>query len=477
MTLANESRLDMMRSRLKQHRQEQLLDHWDVLDERQRTALLDDLEQINFAALDDLVARYIVSNEPFTLPAVIEPAPYYPADPGIDLVGRYADAIKKGVALIRKNKVAAFTVAGGQGTRLGFEGPKGAFPISPVRQASLFQLFAEYIRGTNRRYGADLMWYIMTSPQNHAETIAFFEQHDYFGLARARVRLFQQGVMPAFSPEGRILLEEKYRVAFSPDGHGGSLLALRRSGALQEMADTGVEYISYFQVDNPLVHAIDPLFIGLHALTGSEMSSKTVPKADDLERVGNFVRGDGLTMVIEYSDLPETLAKARGEDGQRRFDAASIAIHVLSREFVERLTADQARFALPWHRASKKVSYIDQNGQKIDPTEPNAVKLETFIFDAIPRAAEPLILETVRTEEFSPVKNSVGSDSPETARRDMVHRAVRWLTQAGFDVPLAADGAPDGVFEISPLRALDAAHLRETLSSPILTRGCQHVWE
>ncbi len=478
MTFSDASRLEGIRSRLKQHNQEHLLAHWDALDEGQRAALLADIEQINFEALDELIQRYVLCDRPFALPAIIEPASFYPAEPGIDLVGRYADAVKRGVALIRKNKVAAFTVAGGQGTRLGFDGPKGMFPISPVRQASLFQLFAEYIRGTNRRYGADLMWYIMTSPQNHAETIEFFEKHDYFALNPGRVRFFQQGVMPAFSPEGKILLEEEYRVAFSPDGHGGSLLALRRSGALREMAEAGIEYISYFQVDNPLVHAVDPLFIGLHALTGSEISSKTVPKADDLERVGNFVRGDGRTMVIEYSDLPETLARARDDQGRRRFDAASIAIHVLSRTFVEQLTADQARFALPWHRAHKKVAYVNEKGEKIEPAKPNAIKLETFIFDAIPCAANPMILETVRAEEFSPVKNAVGNDSPETTQRDMIRRAARWLTQAGFEVPMTADGVPDGVFEISPLWALDAAHLREKLTiPPTIRRGGKYVWE
>ncbi len=478
MTFSDASRLEGIRSRLKQHDQEHLLAHWDALGERQHAALLADIEQINFEALDDLIQRYVLADQPFALPASIEPASFYPADPRINLVGRYADAIKRGVAVIRKNMVAAFTVAGGQGTRLGFDGPKGMFPISPIRQASLFQLFAEYIRGTNRRYGADLMWYIMTSPQNHGDTIDFFENHDYFGLDRGRVRFFQQGVMPAFSPDGKILLEEEYRVAFSPDGHGGSLLALQRSGALQEMAEAGIEYISYFQVDNPLVHAVDPLFIGLHALGGSEMSSKTVPKVDDVERVGNFVKGDGRTMVIEYSDLPETLARARDEQGRRRFDAASIAIHVLNRSFVERLTADQARFALPWHRANKKVPYINEKGEKIEPAIPNAVKLETFIFDAIPCAANPLILETVRAEEFSPVKNAVGNDSPETTRRDMIRRAARWLTQAGFDVPMTPAGDPDGVFEISPLWALDAAHLREMLTvPPTMKRGGSYVWE
>jgi UDP-N-acetylglucosamine/UDP-N-acetylgalactosamine diphosphorylase len=478
MSRTDGDRLGTIKAKLDAHGQAHLLAHWDRLDEARRGELLSDLEQINFAALDDLVAHYVRSEQPFALPRTIQPAPYYPARPDIELVGRYADAVKRGVSLIRQNKVAAFTVAGGQGTRLGFDGPKGAYNISPVRNKSLFQLFAEYIQGTNQRYGSDLRWYIMTSPQNDQATRDCFAQNKYFGLKPGHVCFFTQGVMPAFSPEGRILLDQPHRVAFSPDGHGGSLLALRRSGALAEMAVAGIEYISYFQVDNPLVKCIDPLFIGLHDLTKSEMSSKVIPKVDDLERVGNFVVGDGRTMVIEYSDLPESLAREKDELGRRRYDAGSIAIHVLSRSFVERVTADEKSFGLPWHRASKKVPFVDADGQRVEPARPNAVKLEAFIFDAIPMARNPLVLQTVRAEEFSPVKNATGVDSAETTRRDMNRRVAEWLTAAGFDVPFRPDGEPDGVFEISPLLALDAGHLREVmLTAPTIHRGQPHYWE
>ncbi|MBP7934405.1 MAG: UDPGP type 1 family protein [Phycisphaerae bacterium] len=478
MSESNTDRLARLRAILRQHRQDHLLAHWETLSDDQRTTLLDDIEQINFRALDELIETQVRQGHPFPIPRDIQPAPFYPYEPGIDRVAKYADAVKKGIGLIRKNKVAAFTVAGGQGTRLGFDGPKGAFKISPVKDKPLFQLFAEHIRGTNLRYGADLSWYIMTSPQNDAATRAFFAENGYFGLKSERVRFFQQGVMPAFARDGRILLDQRHRIAFSADGHGGCLLAMRRSGALAEMAAAGVEAISYIQVDNPLVRLIDPLFIGLHALTGSQMSSKTIPKVDDLERVGNFVLGDGRTMVIEYSDLPEKLARARDDKGHRLFDAGSIAIHALDRGFVEQLTTDEAHFALPWHRAFKKVAHVDDTGRRIEPREPNAIKLEAFIFDAIPHAAKPLILQTSRAEEFSPVKNATGVDSEATARRDMNRRAAAWLHAAGFEVPFRNGGEPDGLFEISPLLALDAGHLREVLTEPPrLTRGAANYLE
>lgn len=458
--------------------QQHLLTFWHDLTQTQRDQLQADLDQLpSTAAIRQLVQDYVLH---YQLPKIgdLKPAPYYPAVPDINLAGQYADASRLGVRLIQQGKVAALTVAGGQGTRLGFAGPKGVFSISPVRNKPLFQIFAETIRGTQLRYGGEpIHWFIMTSPANDRETREFFAANSYFGLAAGQVRFFTQGVMPAFSQGGKMLLAEKHHLALSPDGHGGTLLALRRTGCLKEMAQAGIEHISYFQVDNPLVKCIDPLFIGLHAARKSQMSSKMLFKADDFERVGNFTLADGRMTVVEYSDLPKDLATARNADGSRKFNAGSIAIHVISRQFVEELTADEARFKLPWHRAVKKVPHVDvSTGQTIEPAEPNAIKLETFIFDAIPMAGNPLILQTLREEEFSPVKNATGVDSVETSRRDQVRRFARWLEQAGAAVPRRPDGEPDAVIEISPLFALDAEQLRERLKEPPKIQPGQSVY-
>jgi UDP-N-acetylglucosamine/UDP-N-acetylgalactosamine diphosphorylase len=291
----------------------------------------------------------------------------------------------------------------------------------------------------------------MTSDANDLATRAFFERNRHFGLDPDDVFFFQQGMMPAFDLHGRMLLAEKDSLALSPDGHGGSLRALNKSGALADMRKRGVEHLSYFQVDNPLVHCIDPLFLGLHDTTGSEMSSKTIPKAGPLEKVGNFVVGDGVLQVIEYSDLPESLAKEKNPDGSLKFNAGSIAIHALRVSFVERLTAS-GRLELPWHRAEKKVPFVDDKGRSIKPEQPNAVKLEQFVFDAIPLAKNAIVYETDRGEEFSPVKNAEGNDSPATSRRDQVRRAAKWLRLARIEVPMKADD-PDATIEISPLFA------------------------
>ncbi len=427
--------------------QEHILRFWDELSEAERVGLLDQLEVLDFHRIDSLVKTNVVKAAPFELPECIEPAPCHPSTPKNDeQANLYDRAWQIGERAICDGKVCAFTVAGGMGTRLGFDGPKGTYRIGPVTGKTLFQLFAEYIGNCRKRYGADIRWYIMTSQANHAETLEFFEENAYFGLPAAAVVCFQQGMMPAFGADGKMLLDSKGSLALSPDGHGGSLRALRKSGAIDRMKADGVEYISYFQVDNPLVRCIDPHFVGLHILAGSEMSSKSLPKAEDKEKVGNFVIGDGRVMVIEYSDFPDDLAEAKNADKTRMFDAGSIAIHVISRAFVERIT--EGDLQLPYHRAEKKVAFVNDAGQRVEPETSNGVKLEQFVFDAVPLAENSIVVQTVRAEEFSPVKNATGVDSAESSRRDMIARTARWLDAAGISI------GQGSVVEVSPLRAI-----------------------
>jgi UDP-N-acetylglucosamine/UDP-N-acetylgalactosamine diphosphorylase len=350
-----------------------------------------------------------------------------------------------------------FTVAGGQGTRLGFDGPKGTFPITPVRSATLFQVFAEKIAAATRRYGCNLPWLIMTSHQNHAATEAFFEEHNYWGLDRAQVRFFRQGRMPALDEAGKIMLSGKGSIAMSPDGHGGSLRALARSGSLDWLESQGIDTISYFQVDNALVRCVDPAFIGWHLRSESEMSSKMVPKAYAGEKVGHFCQQRGRTVVVEYSDLPVALQQEADESGKLRFIAGSIAIHILDREFVRRLAAGGAEVALPFHLARKKIPTLDEAGQPVKPTEPNGIKLEMFVFDALPFARKPVIIETPRQDDFSPVKNAEGLDSPETCRADLLRQYARWANAQGAALNVDESGLPSVVFEVAPSFGYDEA--------------------
>jgi UDP-N-acetylglucosamine/UDP-N-acetylgalactosamine diphosphorylase len=447
-----------LRKKLASAGQQDVLRFYDGLDGSSRRRLSEQLLSLDVENLADLSKNYVQKKPPLHIPRDIQPVQAYPRLADESRRELYQNAEKRGRELLSQGKVGAFLVAGGQGTRLGYEGPKGEYPITPIKNKPLFQVFAEQLRAASLRCGRLIPWYIMTSDINDIPTQAFFHKHEFFGYDEAAVFFFQQGMMPAFSLDGRLLLAEKDSLALSPDGHGGSLRALKRSGALDNMRERGVEHLSYFQVDNPLVHCIDPLFLGLHELTGSEMSSKTIPKANAQEKVGNFVVGDGVLQIIEYSDLPEELAQRTRPDGAPFINAASIAIHALRVSFIERLN-EGGRLNLPWHRAEKKVPFVDHLGRVIKPEKPNAVKLEQFVFDAIPLAKNAIVYTTDRSEEFSPVKNAEGGNSPESCRRDQIRRAARWLTGAGAKVEIN-NGHIDATIEISPLFALTAEELR-----------------
>ncbi|MHC4740884.1 MAG: UTP--glucose-1-phosphate uridylyltransferase [Planctomycetota bacterium] len=445
--------------------QSHLLRFWGDLDSTQKQELADQIKSLHWPEINDWVANYVQNAPSLGIPDEILPPEFYPAVPtNSSNQAKYAEAVELGTKLLSAGKVAAFVVAGGQGTRLGLPGPKGDLPVSPVKNKTLFRIFAETIAAASNRYETTIPWYIMTSPLNHSETTEIFQKNEYFGLGSDNVRLFQQGTLPNFDFDGRILLAEKGKIATSPDGHGGSLKALYGSGAFEDMTRRGVEYISYWQVDNPLINIFDPLFIGLHALDGSEMSSKTVIKTGPFEKVGNFCIGDGKLTVIEYSDLPDELAKKKNKDGSLAFQLGSIAIHIISRSFVEKLNAKG--FSLPIHRAVKKIPHIDSHGSRVEPEEPNGIKLETFVFDALPPASNSIILETIRSEEFAPTKNAIGIDSIETTKQMMVDRAADWLESAGVEIPRKVDGSPDCTLEIAPSFALcreDVAEKRDQI--------------
>lgn len=455
--------VETARALLKQHGQGHLLAFWDELAESQRRDLLADIAALDLDDVDRWVQQYVKNPDNSDVCGDIQPAEFYsftPADP--DQKRKYPKAKQLGEKLISAGKVAAFVVAGGQGTRLGFDGPKGDFPVSPIRRKTLFRIFAEAILATNDKYQTNCPWYVMTSPLNHSQTVEIFEKNNYYGLEKRDVVIFQQGTMPNFGFDGKILLSEKGEIARSPDGHGGSLKALKTSGALEDMKGRGIEIISYWQVDNPLVNILDPLFIGLHALDGAEMSSKALQKSGPYEKVGNFCLMDGKLTVIEYSDLPNDLAEKKNPDGSLVFELGSIAIHIINVSFVERL--NEHGFALPLHRAVKKIPHIGGNGDLVDPAEPNGVKLETFIFDALPLASKSIILETIRSEEFAPVKNSTGVDSAEVTHQMMIERAASWLESAGVSVPRKADGSPDCAIEMSPGFALHREDVQARLA-------------
>jgi UDP-N-acetylglucosamine/UDP-N-acetylgalactosamine diphosphorylase len=429
-----------------------------------RARLVGEAAEIDLAEVGQLVRTLVaVGGAPAADLEGLAPAPFerLPARGGD--ADSWSAAKAAGEAALREGRVAAFTVAGGQGTRLGYDGPKGTFPVTPVRSRTLFQVFSEKILAAGARYGRPLHWFIMTSHQNHEATEAFFQENGHFGLDRSRVHFFRQGRMPAVDFSGKIMLETQGSLALSPDGHGGSLRALQRSGSLDLMASEGIDTLSYFQVDNPLVRCIDPSFLGWHLNRGSEMSSKTVPKAYPEEKLGHFCTRRGKLVVIEYSDLPMALQRERdAPTGALRYEAGSIAIHAIDREFIRRMASGAG--ALPFHRADKKIATVDAAGNEVRPAAANGVKFEMFVFDALPSARNPVVVETSRADDFSPVKNAEGVDSPATCRADQLRQFTRWLRMAGATVPADPTGLPGFSMEVSPLFGYDEDSFLESWS-------------
>jgi UDP-N-acetylglucosamine/UDP-N-acetylgalactosamine diphosphorylase len=463
------STLDATRQRLERTGQDHLLAFWDTLDEPRRRHLLAEIARLPLEHLASMLAQ----SAGLARPSATDIRPVRPYASTMPDADKYR-AI--GADLVRRGKVAAFVVAGGQGTRLGWRGPKGTFPATPVTGKPLFRVFAEQILASERRYGVSIPWYVMTSEANHEETLRFFEDNRWFNRPPQGTMLFSQGMVPSVDLEGKVLLEEPWQPALNPDGHGGSLKALRTSGALDHMRSLGVEHLCYFQVDNPNVHVIDPLFVGLHVAapdSSAEMSSKSVPKRGPEEKVGIFVKAPRLT-VIEYSDAPREVIEARDAHGELAYGEGSIAIHVIGVDFIRRMTDHPLGSILPWHRALKRVPCVDRaTGRRTEPAEANAIKLETFIFDALKEAESPIVLRTDRVEEFAPIKNASGEDSSATSRALQSARAARWLAAAGIAVPMRGDGTPDCTLEISPLTALDAEGLRRNPPARTIAPGAE----
>lgn len=460
-----------MEERLRAAGQGHLADALDRLSGTARERLRGEIEALDLELIARLVRGLTGEGQPEGPGEIAPPAPesLVPLPRDAEALARERRARHAGEELLGAGGVAAVLLAGGQGTRLGFEGPKGLYPFAPVSGRTLFEHHAAKIAAVRARYQTDLPWYVLTSPQNDEATRAAFEQAGWFGLEPGSVRLVVQGTLPAVDRDsGRILLAEPDRLALSPDGHGGLLSALRGSGALDEMTAAGVRTIFSFQVDNPLARVCRPEFLGHHFLEAADMSSVVVRKVGPEEKMGVIARIDGRPGVVEYSDLPDELARRRDDDGELVYWAGSIAEHCIDVAFVRRLTDGGLR--LPYHHALKRVPHVDAAGNRVDPPEPNAVKFETFLFDALPSADRTVAVEAAREDEFSPIKNAEGPDSPATARRDLNRLYARWLESAGVAVPRDAAGEPVDL-EVDPRRALDADELARSLPEGFRVEG------
>ncbi len=459
---------EQAKSLLEQNAQGHLLKFWPTLDEPRRAGLLEQIASLDFAAisrmqtlLDTLstVATEPASTTPMTPPNVLELTP-----------AERAKAVAIGEAALQKGAVGIILVAGGQGSRLGFDGPKGAYPIGPVTDAPLFYYHARRILAMSHRFSAPVPFYIMTSEANDADTRACFAQHNYFGLPKEDVFFFKQGMWPALTPQGKIILDTPSHIFMSPDGHGGTLSALEASGALNDMQKRGLTTLFYFQVDNPLVDIADPAFIGAHLQANADFSLKLCKKRDPNEGLGVVVTRGKRFEMVEYSELTPEQKNQRTPDNELYFKYGSVAIHLFSLAFLKQ----QAKTPMPLHRAHKKIPVVNDDGVAQTPDKPNGFKFEKFIFDLLPHAKNVVNLAFDRRDEFSPVKNASGEDSPDTCRKDLSAKAARMLIQAGFKIPLDADGYPPCPIELDPCFALTPRDLKARLATqPDVTKAIQ----
>ncbi|MBN1854107.1 MAG: UDPGP type 1 family protein [Pirellulales bacterium] len=465
---------------LTKYNQQHILHFWDALSESERAQLARQIDAIDLAELAQLVRGgsgrgAAKSNDWAEMarrakpPRTIRRTSMDSRNAGPRPVGA-EEAQERGEAALAAGEVGVLLVAGGQGTRLGFTHPKGLYPIGPVSSASLIQIHIEKILAIAARYGVHIPLYLMTSPATHEETVVFLDCHERFGLPADDLLIFTQGTMPAVDAStGKLLLSEPGSLFLSPNGHGGTVAALKESRAIEDALGRGVQRLFYLQIDNPLVPICDAEFIGHHLLHRSEMSSLAIRKKNPDDKVGNFVSIDDQTWVIEYIDFPGDVANQREPDGSLRFWAGSIAIHIFDVAFLDRVA--MLSDALPFHMARKKVPYLDKNGRRIQPRSPNALKFERFIFDLLPEARNTIIVEAAAEDVFGPLKNApgAGQDTAEHVQALLVAQYHGWLRAAGAVV---ADGA---AIEISPLFALDPRDVRERIQPGTVFEGRQYL--
>ena len=394
---------------LKMYNQEHIINLIEKLDKNKKQALIEQLSKIDFHQLSELYDN--TKKEIEIKENKIEPLPYLDKK---KLSEKQKEEFQRlGEEVLEKGEYAVVTMAGGQGTRLGHSGPKGTFKLDVYGKGKyLFEILAENLKEANQKYGRVIPWYIMTSKENNDETIAFMEKHNYFGYDKESVRFFTQSELPLVDINGKLLVGKDMRIKEASDGNGGTYSSLRASGALAEMKEKGIKWVFIGGVDNALLKMADTMLLGMAIDKKVQIASKSIVKANPHERVGVFAKMNGHPKVIEYSEMPDKLAEEVDKDGELKYGEAHIMCNLYTIEAIEKISKE----TLIYHSAFKKNAYIDENGKEIIPTEPNTYKFESFIFDAFELFDDIAILRGKREEDFAPVKNKEGVDSPKTAK-------------------------------------------------------------
>ena len=394
--------------KLKKFNQVHIIKWMDKLNDDEKNELIDQVSTLN---IEEVVNLYNNLSKTFEIGSKkIEKISAIDIDKLDD--SQFSDYKNTGIEIIKNGQYAVITMAGGQGTRLGHPGPKGTFKVALNNgEKYLFQIIVESLQKANERYNVTIPWYIMTSEENNDQTLAFLEEHSFFGYPKEKVKLFKQGKAPLISTEGKLLIGKDKLIKEASDGNGSIYKSLAQNGIIEEMKKDNIKWIFVGGVDNILLKIVDPLLLGVTVKEGNMIASKSVIKNNPKERAGVFCKIDGKPGIIEYSELPENMAEETDEHGDLVYGDVNILSHLYNIKALEELSSK----TLPYHIAEKKSAYLDEDGNYVEPDYKNVCKFESFIFDAFSYYNDMSILRVKRNEEFAPIKNAEGNDSPETA--------------------------------------------------------------
>lgn len=388
---------------LKEQNQEQILEY----PIRNKEEFANEVLKINFEQLNKLYDKAIKNEKVEN--SKIEPIPYIEKD---KLSEEEKEHYKKiGENIIRNNEYAVVTMAGGQGSRLGHDGPKGTFDFGLENHKSIFEVLCDRLKEAYKKYNVYIPWYIMTSRQNNEETINFFEKNNYFGYSKENVYFFKQGELPVLNDQGKLMLNKEGNINTAADGHGGIFVSMEKEKITENMKQRGIKWLFIGPVDNVLIKVVDPIFIGICQDKNMLAGGKSIIKAYPEERVGVFCKKSGKPDVIEYTEISKEMAEMKNDRGELVYAESHINCNMFNIDIIEKISKNK----LPYHCAHKKIEYLNKEGQVVKPEEPNAYKFEAFIFDAFKMLDEMTIFRVKREEEFAPIKNAEGKDSPKTA--------------------------------------------------------------
>lgn len=393
---------------LEKYNQYKILKLLENVDEQKKEKLSDEIAKVDFEKLQNLYKNINIDKN---LKQKIEPVKSVDKN---ELDDKEIERLSEiGRKVIKANKYAVVTMAGGQGTRLGFNGPKGSFKLDIGEKGKyIFEILTDTLKRANKKYDVEVYWYIMTSKDNNDETISFFDEHNYFGYNREKIKFFKQEEFPLLDFDGNILINKNFEVKKASNGNGGIYKSLKNSGMIEDMRKNHVEWIYTCGVDNIMVNMVDPLLLGLTIDKNMLSGSKSIMKSYPEEKVGVFCKKDGKIRIIEYMEMPDEMLYEKDENNQLLYGESWFISDLYNIDVLEEIS----KHDLKYHVATKKNSYVDINGNEVIPDRVNSYKFEQFIFDGFEYSNDKVILRVNRNEEFAPIKNKTGIDSPETAK-------------------------------------------------------------